>query len=140
METRANGVNNITREPRPLVARAFLYQDSSVAMDRVLAAGVVPVLLSAVLLPCALSSSLYNVSLGNREGSNGNTVTATCMGVFSDPSRLTWYYNGSDGHRCLCEATRTNLSIVIRLVPDCEGYLQCGTSETLSRSVPLYGK
>ena len=104
--------------------------------------GTVPAtaVISALLVPCVLSLSAYNISLGSREGDHGNTVTATCTSASGtellDP---VWYFNGSEEHHCLRGAVTTNASITVHVLPDCEGYLQCGTAETLSRSIPLYG-
>ena len=97
-------------------------------------------LICVLLAPCVISLSTYNVSLGSREGDHGNTVTATCMDASGtellDP---VWYFNGSEEHHCLRGAVRTNASVTVHIFPDCEGYLQCGTVETLSKSTPLYG-
>lgn len=105
-------------------------------METILATALMCVLLA----PCVISLSTYNVSLGSREGDHGNTVTATCTDASGtellDP---VWYFNGSEEHHCLRGAVRTNASVTVHIFPDCEGYLQCGTVETLSRSIPLYG-
>ena len=72
-----------------------------------------------------------------------NAVQLTCqlLNTLNVPQTVTnpvWYFNGSihDEHPCTKSATISSNSFQMTLVPECEGYLQCGEDGGKDVSLP----
>ncbi len=70
-----------------------------------------------------------------------NKVSVTCSRFNNSiPKEVTdpvWYMNGSNNTVCIQEAVTTSNRFELVLLPECEGYLQCGDRLRDDVSVPL---
>ena len=76
---------------------------------------------------------------------NSNSFTLTCKDNSNDDfNNAEWFFNGSaydSNSPCFAKtnATKSGATLAFVLVSECEGYIQCGNSNELSRSYETNG-
>lgn len=103
------------------------------------------VILLVVLFFYVVAAQQYYTIVVDRPGTN-NSFTLTCKdNSNNDLNNAEWFFNGSVyNSNSLCfaktSATKSGATLSFVLVSECEGYIQCGNSNELSRSYKTNGE
>ena len=96
---------------------------------------VVSILLLS-LISIALSETVYEVFFSRDDEEVTNAFTLMCVNTLigTQLSNAKWFFNSTDysSNSCTQDAVISGEYLVLTLVPECEGYIQCGTDTILS--------
>ena len=90
------------------------------------------------LISIALSETGYQVIFSRDDEEVRNTFTLRCQNTSTGLglSNAKWFFNSTNytSNPCTQDAVISGGMMVLTLVPECEGYMQCGTDTILSPS------